>query len=129
MQKTIILIFCLIGIAITSYIAIAHALKKKVICPINSKSCNIVLDSKYSRTLGIKNEIIGLLYYIAVLTVILTEQSGSTLLATKLISILASAVSIILIGIQTRVLNNYCSWCITTAIINVFLSALIITLN
>lgn len=128
MHETFILVFCAIGIAITSYIAIAHALNKKVICPINSKSCNFVLDSKYSRTLGIKNEIIGLLYYIGILWVILTDQSGSILLATKLVSILASAFSIILIGIQTRVLNNYCSWCITTAVINVFLSALIITL-
>ncbi|MBM3232125.1 vitamin K epoxide reductase family protein [Candidatus Pacearchaeota archaeon] len=128
MQQIIILILCAIGIAITSYIAIAHALKKKVICPVNSKSCNVVLDSKYSRTFGVKNEIIGLVYYIAVLYIIFTNQSGSILLVTKLISILASAVSIILIGIQTRVLNNYCSWCITTAIINVFISTLIITL-
>lgn len=128
MHETLIIIFCAIGILITAYIAIAHALKKKVVCPINSKSCNVVLDSKYSRTFGIKNEVIGLAYYIAVLSIILTDQTGSILLATKLISILASAVSIILIGIQTRVLNNYCSWCITTAVINVFLSALIITL-
>ncbi|MEK6894326.1 MAG: vitamin K epoxide reductase family protein [Nanoarchaeota archaeon] len=128
MQKTIILIFCLIGIAITLYISIAHALKKKVICPINSKSCNIVLDSKYSRTLGIKNEIIGLAYYIGILIVVFTNPSQNLLLATKLISILASAYSLILINIQIRVLNNYCSWCITTAVINVFISALIITL-
>lgn len=128
MQETIILIFCLIGIAITSYIFIAHLFNKKVICPINSKSCNIVLDSKYSRTLGIKNEIIGLAYYIAILIVVFTNPAQNLLLATKLVSILASAYSIVLIGIQTRVLNNYCSWCITTAVINVFLSALIITL-
>lgn len=128
MQETLITIFCSIGIAITLYINIAHLLNKKVICPVNSESCNIVLDSKYSRTLGIKNEFIGLLYYIGILIVIYSNPGQNLLLATKLISILASAYSIILIGIQTRILNNYCSWCITTAVINVFLSALIITL-
>ncbi len=128
MQETLITIFCSIGIAITLYINIAHLLNKKVICPVNSESCNIVLDSKYSRTLGIKNEFIGLLYYIGILVVIYSNPGQNLLLATKLISILASAYSIILIGIQTRILNNYCSWCITTAVINVFLSALIITL-
>lgn len=129
MQEALITLFCSIGIAITVYITIAHLLNKKVICPINSESCNIVLDSKYSKTLGIKNEIFGLIYYIAILLVIFMFNSKNILLVTKLISIIASGYSIILIGIQTRVLKNYCSWCITTAIINVFLSALIITLN
>jgi uncharacterized membrane protein len=128
MQETFILIFCLIGIAITSYIAIAHALNKKVICPINSESCNIVLDSKYSRTLGIKNEIIGLLYYIAILIIVFNNNSQTVLFVTKVVSTLGSLYSIVLIGIQTRILNNYCSWCLTTATINVFLSALIMTL-
>ncbi len=128
MHETLIIIFCAIGIAITLYINIAHLLNKKVICPVNSESCNIVLDSKYSRTLGVKNELIGLLYYIGILVVLFSNPATNLLLATKLVSILASAYSIILIGIQTRILNNYCSWCITTAVINVFLSALIITL-
>ncbi|MEK6908769.1 MAG: vitamin K epoxide reductase family protein [Nanoarchaeota archaeon] len=124
----LILILSIIGIVITRYISIAHILKKKVICPINSKSCNIVLDSKYSRTLGIKNEFIGLTYYIAVITAIFIIPSTNILLVTKLMSILATTYSIILLVIQIRVIKNYCSWCITTAIINVMLCLLIISI-
>ncbi len=128
MQDIFILILAILGIAITLYISISHLLKKQVICPINSKSCNIVLDSKYSRTLGVKNEIIGLLYYIAIIIALFMLNGTNTILAVKLISILAAAYSIILIMIQIRVLKNYCSWCITTAIINLSLSILILRL-
>ena len=128
MQNIFILILSILGIAITLYISIAHILKKKVICPINSKSCNMVLDSKYSRTLGVKNEIIGLLYYIGIVIALFMTPGTNTILAVKLISILAAAYSIILLMIQIRVLKNYCSWCITTAIINILLSISILRL-
>lgn len=121
MQNIVILILSILGILITAYITIAHSLKKQVICPINSKSCNIVLDSKYSRTFGIKNEVIGLLYYIIILTTVLIIPSVNTILAAKLISILAATYSLLLLAIQLRILKNYCSWCITTAIINILL--------
>ena len=128
MQNTLILILSIAGIAITLYITLAHILKKKVICPINSESCNIVLDSKYSRTFGIKNEIIGLMYYLAIIIAIFIIQSASIIVAVKTASTLAALYSIILLGIQIKKIKNYCSWCITTAIINVILFALIIKL-
>src|SRR3989344_9623028 len=125
MQNSLIIILSILGLVITSYISISHILKKKVICPINSKSCNIVLDSKYSRTLGIKNEFIGLIYYIIIIIAIIVIPSPSTILATKLISILAAAYSLIILAIQIRIIRNYCSWCISTAIINILIAFLI----
>lgn len=125
MQNISILILSVIGIAITSYISIAHLLKKKVVCPINSENCNIVLGSKYSRTLGVKNEIIGLLYYIAIIIALFVIKSTSIILATKIASTLAMLYSLVLLGIQIRTIKNYCSWCILTAIINVLIFVLI----
>jgi uncharacterized membrane protein len=126
MQNIPILILSFIGIAITLYLTIAHILKKKVICPINSKSCNIVLDSKYSKTFGVKNEIIGLAYYSAIIITFFVIESTTLILAIKTASILAMLYSIILLCIQIKVLKNYCSWCIMTAIINLLLAILII---
>ena len=123
MQNTLILILSILGILITSYISIAHLLNKKVICPVNSKSCNVVLDSKYSKTLGIKNEIIGLVYYLIILLSIFV---AFPLLLIKVASSLAALYSTVLLGIQIKVLKNYCSWCITTAIINIILFLLIL---
>ncbi len=123
MQNIPLLILSVAGISITLYISIAHALKKKVICPISSKSCNIVLDSKYSKTFGIKNEVIGLGYYLIILLSIFITFP---LLLIKTASGLAALYSTVLLGIQIKVLKNYCSWCITTAIINILLFTLII---
>ena len=123
MQNTLILILSILGILITSYISIAHLLNKKVICPVNSKSCNVVLDSKYSKTLGIKNEIIGLVYYLIILLSIFV---AFPLFLIKVASSLAALYSTVLLGIQIKVLKNYCSWCITTAIINIILFLLIL---
>jgi len=126
MQNISILILSLIGLAITTYIGSAHLLKKKVVCLISNKDCNIVLDSKYSKTFGIKNEILGLLYYIAIPVAVFIIPTASIILATKAASTIAMLHSIILFVIQAKKLKNYCSWCITTAVINILLLILLI---
>lgn len=123
MQNSLILFLSIFGVAITFYISIAHILKKKIICPISSKSCNIVLDSRYSKTFGIKNEIIGLTYYIIILLSLYVTIPSLFIKAT---SSIAAVYSIILFGIQVKKLKNYCSWCICTAIINILLFIIII---
>ena len=126
MQSTLILILSIFGILITAYISIAHLSKKQVICPIAKKSCNIVLDSKYSKTLGVKNEFIGLIYYILIIIAVFAIQSNSIIQIAKIVSGLAALYSIILFGIQIKIIKSYCFWCITTAVINVLLFVLII---
>jgi uncharacterized membrane protein len=125
MQNTLILILAILGICITLYISIAHALKKKVVCPI-TKNCNIVLDSKYSKTFGIKNELIGLAYYLIIFLFFFYEISSMNILI-KIASIIALIRSINLFYTQYKILKNYCFWCITTAIINFLISILILT--
>src|SRR3989344_6085658 len=102
------LILAIIGVIITSYISISHILKRNVVCPISSKSCNVVLNSKYSKTFGIKNEFIGLIYYIFIILTIFLPYLNNFIILIKII-------------------KNYCFWCIFTAIINVgiFISLMI----
>ena len=126
MQNILILILSAAGIAITTYITTAHLLNKKVVCLISSKDCNVVLDSKYSRTFGIKNEVIGLFYYIAIIIAIFIMPSTNIIIAAKTASALAALYSVILLCIQIKKIKNYCSWCITTAIINILLFILLI---
>jgi len=122
------LILSIMGIAITLYISLAHLLNKKVVYPLDGKSCNIVLGSKYSKTLGIKNEFIGLIYYIAIITALFMASSNAIILTAKIASGIAAAYSIILFGIQIKIIKSYCFWCISTAIINILLFIYVIRL-
>lgn len=115
------LILAIMGIIITSYISISHILKRNVICPINKESCNTVLDSKYSKILGIKNEFIGLMYYIFIILTVFLPYLNNFIILIKIISGLAALYSIILFTIQVKIIKNYCFWCIFTAIINILL--------
>ena len=128
MQNIVVLILAILGILITGYISIAHLSNKKVACPLDGKSCNVVLDSKYSRTFGIKNEFIGLIYYIAVIIAIFLIPSNKIFLATKIASSLAALYSIILFTIQAKIIKSYCFWCICTAVINILLFITLIKL-
>ena len=121
------LILAIIGVIITSYISISHILKRNVVCPISSKSCNVVLNSKYSKTFVIKNEFIGLVYYIFIILTVFLPYLNNFIILIKIISGLAALYSIILFTIQIKIIKNYCFWCIFTAIINVgiFISLMI----
>ena len=121
-NQLVIIILCLIGLVITIYITITHARKKKVVCPIDSKSCNIVLDSKWSKMLGIKNEVIGLLFYIAILLGLwLTNHGYSLGNALFAASVLSAVYSVFLGLIQAKIIKKFCFYCLCIAIINIWL--------
>lgn len=126
MSSVLIIILCLLGLAITGYIIFAHASNRKVVCPSFSKSCNLVLDSKWSRVFGVKNEITGFLYYVFVFTVTGLSASSNVLFMLKLLVILAVLYSAYLTVIQSKKLKHFCFYCICTAIINFLLFALIV---
>ena len=119
MEEVWVIILAIIGLIITGYIAIAHARNKKVVCPITKGDCNVVLDSEWSTILGIKNEILGLVYYIALLIgLIVIKNYPSALLAMKGAAIVSLLYSVFLITIQTKVLKQFCFYCLLTALVN-----------
>lgn len=130
MKSALIIILSILGIAITGYIIYAHACNKKVVCPTFSKACNAVLDSKWSRVLGVKNEILGFLYYLIVFVFTgLSLSSFGAVLALKALVIIAVLYSLFLTYIQSRKLGHFCFYCICTAIINLLLFFIIVMFN
>ncbi len=126
MSRVLIIILCLLGLAITGYIIFAHSRNRPVVCPSFSKSCNIVLDSKWSRVFGVKNEITGFLYYVFVFTVTgLSLTSDNLIFVLKGLVILAFLFSAYLTVIQSKKLKHFCFYCICTAIINLLLFLII----
>lgn len=118
----------LAGLAITLYINIARIANKPVICPIDG-NCNAVLESKWSKIFGIKNDVIGMLYYIAViLGLYFIDYSIYIPSLLKLAGTLSALMSIFLLIIQVKVIKKYCIWCIAAASINMTLFVLLMRL-
>ena len=59
----LIILLGIVGFSIASYIYNKKRNKKKLICPIHS-NCEQVINSNYSKILGIPVEILGIIYYL-----------------------------------------------------------------
>lgn len=94
---------------------------KKVICPIHGR-CEKVLGSKFGKTFGIKNEVIGIFYYFfSFITIvafsIFAPISKMTLFALIIASI-ATLFSAYLLYVQTFIIRHFCFWCIVASLLN-----------
>ena len=127
MKEALIIILSLIGIVIALYLGITKARHKKVACLIDGSKCNEVLDSKWSYTFGIRNEWLGLLYYIGlIIGIIFLNQYSSIVIATKIAASLALLYSIILTYIQAKILKHFCPYCLCISLVNLSLFLTII---
>lgn len=127
MKEVAIIILSLIGIIIALYIGVTKAKHKKVACLIDGSGCNKVLDSKWSHTFGIRNEWLGLSYYIGILIgTFMLSQYTSIIIAIKIAANLAVLYSIILAYIQVKILKHFCIYCLCTSLVNLGLFILII---
>lgn len=129
-----IFILLILGIINAGYLYWQHIqyvkASKTMVCPIGGK-CEQVVESKYGTTFGIKNEIFGLLYYSALIVGLLLflfypPLANLSKLGIIVAAMLAGAFSIYLLFIQAFILQNYCSWCLIAAFINLAILILVI---
>jgi len=118
-----------IGISETSYLIRKHIEGGKPICVIG-EGCTVVLESKYNKTLGIFNEVWGLIFYFlfSILTAFLVLEIEPVSLWGDVIKVLIIAgvlFSLYFLFIQWKVIKAWCFWCVMSAV-TVFLMALII---
>jgi uncharacterized membrane protein len=118
----IFLVIAFIGLLNSGYLFLSHYRHKKIACPIGGK-CNEVTESKYSKTFGIRNDFMGILYYLFVIIVGIFIYNGFREIKIIFIIIegLALLFSIYLIYVQAFVLRSYCFYCIVSAVINLIL--------
>ncbi len=122
---SLLIVFLIIGIIISSFLIYKRATKKQLICPIND-SCNKVLESRYSHIFYIKNDAIGLLFYLFFLFLLLyflfySNNSSIILTIIKIISGIAVLFSAFLTYIQSKIIKAYCFYCLSSALINLFI--------
>ncbi len=121
----ITIIIAIVGIINTGYLIHKRRKKKPLVCPIN-QDCNVVLESKWSKILGIRNDILGLLFYaliliIAVILLFLPHLVLVFYLVLLLIICLGFLFSIFLVFIQAFIIKEFCFYCL----ISTFLTTLL----
>jgi len=129
-----------LGIVNAGYLLWKHHKQKKnpkqpLVCPLNH-DCSIVTESKWSHIFGIRNEILGILFFLSMFFVTLSFIFVPSLLSILALPLLLATsgsliFSIILILIQAFVIKDYCFYCIISAILTavIFINSLLLFLK
>lgn len=99
---------------------------RKIFCLVG-ENCSLVVTSKYGTIFGIKNEILGIIYYSTLIILLIINQLGlitrfSALIALILV-ILAATYSLYLLYVQALKIKTFCSWCLISLVINLLILA------
>jgi uncharacterized membrane protein len=109
-----------IGISETVYLIKKRKKEEVPVCFIG-ENCHTVLTSAYNKTLGIHNDVLGLLFYITVAVssalLVIGRIDFLNLVAstTKIIILAAALVSFYLTFLQWKVIRAWCFWCLMSA--------------
>lgn len=97
---------------------------QKMFCLIGG-DCGAVVGSKYGRTFGIKNEKIGMAFYLLLgfylLISLIIPQLKDLIILPKLAVLIAAIFSLYLLFIQAVILKKFCSWCLIAILINLLI--------
>ncbi|MBI4160040.1 vitamin K epoxide reductase family protein [Candidatus Wolfebacteria bacterium] len=116
---SIIIVLSIAGTFLSLYIFLKKRLRLPLICPLHG-SCDVVINSEYSKIFGIPIEFLGILYYGAVASsysLLWTTHFPSLIPSLILVnaSALAFLFSLYLTGLQIWVIKHWCTWCLFSA--------------
>lgn len=116
----IIFILALAGVAESLYLNYECRKHRVPVCLIGNQ-CDIVWNSQYSKTFGVSNEILGIIFYstIATLEGVLIFGGYDPLLALGETIILfgGAVMSCYFFYVQWRLIKAWCFWCTISAVI------------
>lgn len=119
--RTIVIILSLAGFLLASYINNKKKKQRPLVCPLKS-NCDSVINSDYSRILGIKLEVLGIVYYTfiamgyGILNLFIEIPFNALPNILLVISFFAFIFSLYLISVQAFVLRQWCTWCLVSAL-------------
>lgn len=116
------IVLAVLGIADAGYLTLKHREKKPLACPLDH-DCSHVTESKWATIFGVRNEVLGLLFYVALLVgalLLLTFPSYAATLRTLFLLATAGGFlfSAFLTMLQFAVIKDYCFYCLISAGIN-----------
>ncbi len=99
--------------------------KQPLVCPLNH-DCSIVTESKWSHILYVRNEVLGLLFYIGMLVAglgvaFLSDYAGLLRSTIHLSAASGALFSAALVFIQIKVIKDYCFYCLISAVITLLM--------
>lgn len=112
-----IIVLAVIGMINTAYLIIKKMKREPIKCIFFPQEwCDIVNDSKYSKTFGIPNALTGFMIYSAILVLTLFFHYGIISFTPILVLVIIGfAFSTYFLYIQGAVLRAYCTWCVLSA--------------
>ena len=110
------------GILNAGYLTYHEVRKKPLICPLDH-DCSYVTQSKWSRVFGVRNEVLGLLFYLGNLSIMIVSLSAAHLAPELYFLLLVMNAggflfSLFLVWVQFFVLKDYCFYCMVSALIS-----------
>ncbi|MEK7212306.1 MAG: vitamin K epoxide reductase family protein, partial [Patescibacteria group bacterium] len=104
-----------------SYLWWKYSQPEPLICPLGN-DCSAVLDSKWATFLGVRNEILGTIFYAGILLLalglyFLPAQTALLVLLLKIGATVGLLTSIFLVGVQVY-MGNYCLYCLISAAVS-----------
>src|SRR3989338_10337712 len=117
-----LIVLAILGIFDSGYLIKKRVKKQPLSCPING-GCEKVVESKWNAIFFIKNDFLGLFYYILILFLVLYLffVSEKLLFITKIISGASLLFSLFLVFIQAKIIKEYCFYCLISALINLLI--------
>lgn len=129
------IIIALCGLFLTLYIFTKKKSKQILVCPLNS-NCDAVVNSKYSKFLGVSLEVLGMgyftflfLFFLSVFFVPGLINYGYFVFIIPMVAFSAFLFSIYLVLIQLLLIKQWCVWCLVSAILCITEFALILKVS
>jgi len=126
------LVLSISGLVNAGFLVWKHYQKKPFVCPLDH-DCSVVTESKWSRIFLVRNEVIGLLFFLGLIVGTLASlfnANWATLIFTVFPFATAASFlfSLFLVFIQFKVIKDYCFYCLISAGITllVFLNSLLL---
>ena len=113
------------GLINALYLSYKHFQKKPLVCPI-THDCNAVVESKWGKIFGVRNEILGLLFYAGMLIAGIVNAVVPLAIPKITLYLLLGAgiglaFSVFLTLLQKFVIRDYCFYCLISAGVSLLL--------
>lgn len=119
------IVLSVLGLLDAAYLTYSHRTQKPLICPLDH-DCSTVTESRWSATLGIRNEILGLLFYSVLFAGAITMVALPAFFQPLAIFLaIAAGIGVLFSGfliiLQIFIIKDYCFYCLISASITLLL--------
>lgn len=119
-----LIVLSIFGLIDFSYIWWKHSKNEPLVCSLH-KNCDKVLQSKWAKMFGVRNEVLGFLFYlfIFVFGVSFLFGYGVDLVKSLLLWFSGAAVlvSVYFYYVQMKIIKEYCFYCLFSSLITILI--------